>query len=455
VYARSKDKNKKKGKKGGKEAGKELAKKVMNDERALRDPVGKLALLLLEVPFKPIKRTAQMHKGQESIEVVNEENHCGLVMGKEKGTLKLKEATRGPLSLAKNKSGLNLVRATLEKAAAIVTQVEKAKTKHGQINAHVLKSLEKPADELQKLISALGATMKIQNLRRLVTVPIERAPAVGPVEFPVSPARLLAKAKKRSKPNPTLYRDSFIEELRRQVRLQSEGLNRISVDEWVININLYSMNRDRFLAMDHTARIEVLEELKRRAEEALETTRTRQAELNTALEATKRALAATRAGQNIAPLKASVAEVAGRTGQEIVHRERLERETREAMKKAQMTEQEQVNIFERILKDQAQWAAIAASGSEIVILHNPDQVGGGYDAFEQPPDPPKNPRDANEWKEYIKKLLKHVGPRDVNSKIGGYWRLVVSDAYRRVTAVVPQQSYRINRMNLPLEVKVT
>jgi hypothetical protein len=454
VYESNKDKPRKRSRQKGKDGGKELAKKVKADEQSLRDPVSKLALLLLEVAFKPIHRTARMHKGEESIDIANDRDHAGLQLGKVKSAQKLSDAAAaGPLSVGKNKAGRNFVKSVHDKATKIESRIGKAKTRFGKINAGVYKTLEEPADELQKLIASLGNTMKVRNLQRLLTVPIEKMPPVEPVQFPVSPAKLLAKAKKRKK--RWLYRDTFIEEMRRQVELQNRGLNELSVDRWVFQINLYSLDRKRFLQMDHSARIEVLDELKLRAESALETTRTRQGQLKAALEAVNRALAATSAGIPAAPSEATVAEVTGRTGGEKQYREQLKRVTLERMKEAGLKKKEQLGIFERILKSQKQWKAIAGNASQLVILHNPDQVGGGYDFFPPPPDPPTDPRDENAWLTYIEKLLEHVGPRDVNSKIGGEWPRQIGAAYKRVTAVVPQESYPINKMNLPLEVRET
>src|SRR6185295_18975444 len=99
------------------------------------------------------------------------------------------------------------------------------------------------------------------------------------------------------------------------------------------------------------------------------------------------------------------------------------------------------------------WAAVARFASNMGVLHNPDQVAGGYDRFPsrddmRPPGPAIQNTQA--WRDYYERLFRCVGLSVVNSAIGGQWDRVLGDAPVRIQASVPAVSQFINRLNFRL-----
>src|SRR5262249_48169992 len=154
---------KKKGKKG-KNGARELSKKLKAEQRRMREPLSKLAALLLTVPFKRIQLEPEMHDGgSEQLAVVDEQTKAGLQIARAPGATKLVELTLGsaPLTLhSYSESGLNRVRADIGKIKTEEKKIQTVPTKDRKVNANNLKWLEKPAQASARVVSGLGRAMR-------------------------------------------------------------------------------------------------------------------------------------------------------------------------------------------------------------------------------------------------------------------------------------------------------
>jgi hypothetical protein len=104
---------------------------------------------------------------------------------------------------------------------------------------------------------------------------------------------------------------------------------------------------------------------------------------------------------------------------------------------------------------QKDWSAIAKSTSELAILHRPDQVAGGYDAFEKLKEPPASVTDYNdpEWMAYFAALRRMFGPAAVNSLIGKQWKKQIEGLATHMIEKVPaRMSHPIYSLNLTLRI---
>ena len=481
VYEKNKDKPRKKaGQKKGKDGGKDLAKKVKKDEQTLRDPLSKMALLLLDVPFKPIKRQAEMADGKtESLQVVDRKVHAGLqVAGKPEGE-KLSEVLAAvPLKTkAVSSSGLDLVTGSAKRLATVVKTLTEAPAKAGRINAKVLESLEKPADKATTIISDIGRRMGIPNLERARQFRPIDAQKLEPLRFKPHPAS--------PDPSAKLYVEPFVRELERQVRDQQRGINELSVDQWTTNLAKFSVDERAFKALDAKGREHVLKTLLDRTKTAKTRTTKSLAQTNKAIanltkqipltaeqeekmeklvvkkgRALQRRDAIALAEQEIAKaqqddkvtpsaeiLKPKFAGTDEEMGLKIRSRQGAETKVRKKIPKEDLEKL----LDQEIAK--GNWAGLAITTSDLAILHRPDQVAGGYDKFEKLPRPTSDD-DTEGWKTYLDGLKKMFGPQVVNSDIGmKNWSkpLIYGQALSDVRKAVPiKMSYPLHRLNLTL-----
>ena len=80
-------------------------------------------------------------------------------------------------------------------------------------------------------------------------------------------------------------------------------------------------------------------------------------------------------------------------------------------------------------------------------------AGGAIADFDPVPKPTSTdgPAAQKAWEAYVKKLVAHVGPSWVNSKIGAAWGQEIFDFKNRIVAkkgIYPVASYPIWRMNI-------
>jgi hypothetical protein len=98
----------------------------------------------------------------------------------------------------------------------------------------------------------------------------------------------------------------------------------------------------------------------------------------------------------------------------------------------------------------------------ILILHNPDQIAGGFyqlpdlstlPVVPRPADDPTGTTTQAEYEAYKDRLLAFVGAISANSSLGSQWKDRIEGAAMSVQAAMPQAPPRpIFRMNLKLTV---
>lgn len=476
VYEKNKGKKGKKGKQG-KSGSRDLSKKIMADQRKIRDPLTKLAVLVRKVKFKPVKRRADMVDGKESVEIVEAGKHAGLEVAGQKETSKLKDLLKSSAPLNRytvGKSGSALIEGSAAKLGKVVEKIAKAPIKGGEISALVQASLEKPAEDAVAVVSSIGQRMRIPNLERarlFVKIPADK---LGRLEFKPHP----------KSPGDELYLRNFVKEMKRQIHDQQRGLNELSVDEWTNNLARFSVDARVFRALDTAGREAVIGELIKRTGDARKrnaktfeqvskrlSTLQEQKKLNDeeiyhlaeqqqrlgrvlerqqATARSRRHIGAADRGEITAPdpkiLKPDYAGTDIAMDLKIRGRQGHERKVRDSILQKDL---------ERLIATQKSWLGLAALSSELAILHRPDQVAGGYDRFEKLPKRPSHDDDFEGWKVYLAALKKMFGPGEVNSDIGKQWtkEVVYNRALGDVRKAVPVKvSYPIHRLNFTLMV---
>ncbi len=107
--------------------------------------------------------------------------------------------------------------------------------------------------------------------------------------------------------------------------------------------------------------------------------------------------------------------------------------------------------------------ALTGSGNfREVVLHNPDQIAGGYyqlpdltvlPVVPRPADDPTGATSQQDYDAYKERLLDFCGAVSANSSLGSQWRTRIEGAVTSVQAAFPQAPPRpIFKMNLKLNV---
>jgi hypothetical protein len=474
VYEKNKGKKRPKGKKG-KAASRELSKKIKTQQRELRELLAKLSTLVRAIPFKPIELKPEMYGGSETLSVVDDKTKAGLRIAKRVGAGKLVELSVPPSPLvihAYGESGLDRVRKDIGKIAAEEDKIIPVPTKDGKVNAKNLKGLEKPAKRSAEVVSSLGRAMRIPQL--------QRARQFLPVSLGDKDViKFVADPKKVGK---GLYRRQFLMNMRDQLRDQQRGLRQLSADEWFAQRAKFSMDAKAFRALDLAGRKEVLKELEERAEAAkvraeryltllekwieqtdrkkkkseadyvqlqdwllrLDHAAQRQENAIEALLELKRASKGVVEVPDRAILKARFDDSVNEMRQRILGRQDGEKKERARHK----------SNLDDFVTHQKDWSELAKIGSDLAILHRPDQVAGGYDFFDALPIPPGNAdfRDPR-WKAYYAALRKLFGPKVVNELIGTQWKGQIEKVVAPLRqAIGVALAYPIHRMNLTLKI---
>jgi len=427
------------------------------------------------VPFEPVGLSPQMHGGRESLSVVDDKKQAGLRIAKRKGAGKFDDlvATAAPLvAHAFSPSGRNRVRKDAARIGAEELAVQTVVTRGGKVNANNRKWLEKPAKRAEGIVSGFGRALKIPSLQRARQfLPISLGEK-DVIKFVADPEKV----------GKGLYRSQFLKNMREQLREQQRGLRQLSADEWLAQRAKFSMDAKAFRAFDTAGREQVIKELHDRAVAAkargnrflkllekwikdAEGKKKKSDEVYEKLEkwiewlarAEQRRENAEEALRELKRASKGIIEVPDRD----ILKARYEKST-EVMRQRILGRQDQEKKvrakhkknLEGFLKQQADWSELAKTGSDLAILHRPDQVAGGYDRFEELPIPPgevdlEDPR----WKTYFAGLRKMFGPKKVNELIGTQWKGQIEKVVAPLKqAIGAPPAYPIHRMNLTLKI---
>ena len=474
VYEKNKGKKGKKVK--GKNGAKELNKLVKTNQRNLKGTLTALAVLMHEAPFENIERKPAMRGGAEALSVVNDKTHPGLRIAKRKGSSKFDELldTSAPL-VAHSVGGAGKARAN--KAQKEVDQqieiLQKFVTRGGRIKTRNQKSLEKPADKAANTVSSFGNALAIAQLQRARQFLPLKLGQQGIIKFLADPAKV----------KTGLYRTQFLSNMREQLNEQARGIRKLSVEEWLAQRALFTMDQKAFRALDNAGRKEVVAELKVRAAAAKVTAEKTLKSLDRRIEEiiTKHTLSnkdyeklgkwtlqLLRAENRQGGAEAALLELgrissgAFRAPSKEILKARYDNST-EPMRTRILGRQDKEkavrdlhkNNLDAFLKRQKDWSRLAKTGSDLAILHRPDQVAGGYDAFEKLEEPPAAVTDFNDplWITYFQDLRKFFGPAKVNSLIGTQWKGQIEQLAAHMKAAVPSRlSYPLYQMDLKLKI---
>lgn len=325
-----------------------------------------------------------------------------------------------PLADAKNKTALQLfqkAQTTVLKASGGVDAITGV-TADG-VDKGVQDQAQKCASDAAGAIDTLKTGIGLDTLARAKK--IEPLPAVEETFAP----------DKQNLP-PENAKAAFKEELTRQLGLQQSGMNKLSLDEWMANVDTYqSGEQSWFTQINEEAKKVVLKELIDRMKNLEETLQKKMPVFRSARDLVNALVDAQEKKKALGP-KAKASEkkaaddlvkaaadaamanayvknnVIGRHGDEEDFRSKHAAGLQAVLDK----NAEKWNLLDQRVK---------TSGA---ILHNPDQVAGGkgnIPDFEPVPAPGEEDFDEEKWEAYTKKLEKFIGSSKVNSTIGGQW----------------------------------
>ena len=229
------------------------------------------------VEFAPIEANASMQEGATvPVRIQAEGNNLVITIGNAPGTQKINNTVTGPLARGANASGLRLTRDVLTQITPIVSRVGSTTLVDNMIEAAALDKLTQDANGIAAQVGRLGTTMKVQDLDRATRVDSMDETAV---QFTYPGA------------SNQLYKGKFAEELVAQLQRQEAGLNKLTIDKWSVNVNVYRMNESDLIRLDTSAREAVLEALRQRASSAATTARTEKTQYEAAIAEIDAALA--------------------------------------------------------------------------------------------------------------------------------------------------------------------
>jgi hypothetical protein len=236
--------------------------RVKNSQRQLvRNLLTRLFELTARQNFAPVHGTpaAMRDGGTEPVSIVERNGRASINVRDRAMNAEFRLLLTGPISRGLNRSAITLV-----------TDVQRILRDHDriigatlipnhQVNRLAYRWLQTQANQIGGPLGRIGVRMRVANLERARHIlPLEGEPHT--IMFtPWDPGRV---------PREQLYRDRFCVEMDRQLRLQQNGVNRLTVDRWFGNLAQFRMNVDVFNELDRPGRDTVRAELRRRAERA-------------------------------------------------------------------------------------------------------------------------------------------------------------------------------------------
>jgi hypothetical protein len=477
--ARNKGKARKKTGQRAKKDIKQEQKQVRAAEHALLTPEQELKRLLARVPFRPVPGNVPMTGGSQALRIIDGGGTAQLVAGRTELGAQLASIFKGPISLAKNPRGIEVVESALKAVAPTLSELKKIRITEGKILRRQAERLPGLLRQVITPISILGFAqgLRVASLVRALEV---RDTALKQIRFTFY---RLPDAK---------HQANLDAEVKAQLTRQQDGLNKLTVDTFIVRADTYKSDKfTRFDKLRDDAKRAVAAELKERAE--AEATRAKKAQISLrnlikqlqekVKDAAKKIDEAT---QDLEQEKARTAEAAKRRKAAKEIREQAEeekrateqkiasvgadvaaeRQTKKSAERAtkllkdldpsdpqaakEVLETEDVNRMTKRWDNLAKWRerhaeALAAirddqkflrewEGMEIkernfgyAVTHDPDQVVGGkgmldLDAISvvEPPDASSSPQHKKEWKVYLEEVKKAIGAQYVNQRLGGF-----------------------------------
>ncbi|MBC6993258.1 polymorphic toxin type 15 domain-containing protein [Neolewinella lacunae] len=374
------------------------------------------------VPFQAFNRQGNLGTARLPFTVEERSGDLKVEMGGSSLTGKLNAMAYGPTAQAHHQHGNQLIQSVLEATDPAVRFIERVSVRNGRLQSPLLQEVQSNANTIESQLSTLGPT-KAHSLAHLSAPPPHN---IQRQEIAFTPDAAVP-----------LNNAAMLTEYDRQLDLQTQGINQLLVDQWVLNRNAYSVDESRFAALDSEQRRVLLLELNRRATAANNVSRANVTKYQRALDA----LAEIEADPDNADPSAfvRVEAVSGRIGNE--------------------TQWKRVHITQRpglLAQVRAEmelqypgWTQITAQYN---ILHNADQVAGGFGtipavALQAEPGPDG---DLATWRAYLQHLAQYIGSADVNQAIGRSWRTRYESLHTGITTAYPPEGWGIWKMNVSL-----
>jgi Domain of unknown function (DUF4157)/Novel toxin 15 len=458
-------------------------KKIEQNGEAKLELVGSIGVsaslgtIRLLVVFQPIKLRPAMSGGQEQLEVrpsaPNADGTAELWVANQKGAIRFDNIANGPIGKAKNEAGLRATNAAQGKIEALVTEVEAVKVTQGLVPQDKLQLLRTKAEKASAAVSEFGQKLKTNSLQGADHA--RPAKTKQPVPFD----------KPQLKDWKLTYVNKFTAEMVRQMRQQEDGLNKLSIDEWVVNREVFSPTQ-HLNEIDATAKQAVLDKLHDRckeglprAREALEKKQKKKEALDAALKALqsggapkdeldKAAKKLAEAGTDVRKVQAEIQgyldaapEIAtGQAGgtmdptkmQGPGGREDGQTAWADKHRKAKEAIMKLITANDPLVSE---WTNIVKEVGDLAVLHDPDQIAGGHGDIEDLPvvKEPTDPSDSDghdKWRQYLRDIKAHLGVKDINGSLGSQWKHRIATLYDNVTNDPdnPQEAYAIRTMNV-------
>lgn len=322
----------------------------------------------------------------------------------------------GPIGSATHAHGTNKLSDIGDSVQQKIDVIRSKTINENKILSVDLREIDTKGREVATALSEIGRSFKASSFQRLTQI------------APLNP-RVVIRFTHSLGNNQVI-----LDEYQRQLNEQAAGINAITIDQWMLNRNAYSLDESVFENLDQEQRDSLLAELQSRATQAEEVGGRRTAKYRTAIAAINDALA-NFDDEDFTPNISDIEPVTGRFGNERSWRRNNRAGVREIARQLRALDTANTGVFRRL-----------------AILHNADQIAGGFGTIpilDDIPDRPAQDAPREEWDTYINSIRRYVGSANVNSSIGSLWRGNVQELINATNAY-PNPSWGIWQMNVEL-----
>ncbi|MCY1015843.1 polymorphic toxin type 15 domain-containing protein [Pyxidicoccus sp. MSG2] len=509
VYERNRGQRRRRSGQNQRKRPSEVRRQVRESQAGLRDMLRELSTLVADQPFTPILRTASMPEGgRESLQLVEQDDRAKLrVSNADDAGVFVRIASGAPMSRANNQTGPNLIRTTLNDVQRRAVRLRLTRIIRNRINRRAFVALRAPMNELTDIVATVGRVMRIANLARALRInpvtPIRTLTFVSnPRRYPDGQGmpravyrgifrqemarQLLLQQRGINqltvdrwlvnlalfRMNATLYRQmdrggrtvvlqrlqeraaaaqvrvaGYLARLQqRRDRLQAELAN-IQAQNAALASTRTALARNAADLIEVARLITVANETLRRAQVAADAIlRTQGSRDLAAIEVDDNGVTLPR------PLREDLRPVReirrDRRGEEviiyydlrIVGRQNNEIRFRDRLNPHYERLRRRLPVWE-------QFGSLRNGFQSFAVLHNPDQVAGGEDAFPEIVFPAGEDYTDAAWTRFYNQMRRYVGNSMVNSRIGEQWGDQMNQEGRAVMGRIPASAHPIWRNN--------
>jgi hypothetical protein len=391
-------------------------------------------------PFQTASETAAgVGGGSTRLEVIIVSNRLAFMIDGEIAVERLLRATESPhLAAAMSTEGPVAFERAASEIGLIDLEIDGLCPKAWA--GHVPKSLQDKAKE--ELVKAKGKLEAVYRVLKMGTLShLDKGLASLPQMDEVTVSFDAPTGNGATGSGPQLQA-----ELDRQVGLQVWNLNNYSVDQWIGNVAAYGAHNEWAQNLDKSARLAAARELIARC--AAKNPRLQEKQDGYDLAQTELAAYLAADGEIDFPELTYLHSSGKEKSLDLSRRGGRGDETYfgEAHKDAIEA------LIARYTADRGKWEFCKSSTDRFVtnILHNPDQIAGGYFRL---PDvrglPVVSPNDdVDKYEAYLAEVEKFLGPEAVNKSIGAQWKDLIGGVAADVTSKLEPEPRPIFRMNL-------